>query len=52
LLEWFNHGEDVYENRREQMKLVAELADLSHLCTRLDETYQQRVEMWKEKYES
>jgi len=52
LLEWFNHGEDVYENRREQMKLVAELADLTHLCTRLDETYQQRVEMWKEKYES
>jgi hypothetical protein len=50
--EWFNHGEEVYEKRREQLRRVAELSGISYLCETLNETYDDRVLQWKEKYES
>jgi hypothetical protein len=51
LREWFNHGKDVFEERREQMKEVASLAGITHLCAELDLTYEDRVSAWKDKYE-
>jgi hypothetical protein len=50
LREWFNHGEEVYETRRAQMREVAERAEISHLCTLLDDTYSDRVIDWLHKY--
>jgi hypothetical protein len=50
LCEWFNHGEAKYEQRRAQMKEVAQLAGISHMCTLLDDTYFDRVEHWKDRY--
>jgi hypothetical protein len=50
LREWFNHGEEVYNLRREQMKQVAADCDLTHVCTGLDMTYQDRVATWHENY--
>lgn len=50
LREWFNHGKPVYESRRIQMKDVAQRADITHMCTMLDETYEDRVENWYHSY--
>jgi hypothetical protein len=50
LREWFNHGENVYETRRKQMIDVANKADIYHLCTTLNTTYDEMVEDWKCKY--
>nr|QUS52727.1 hypothetical protein 1 [Mute swan feces associated picorna-like virus 20] len=50
LREWFNHGEDVYEMRRKQMTEVARRADIAHMCTLLDETYDDRVANWEYTY--
>lgn len=51
LREWFNHGQDTYETRREQMKEVANRAGIAHLCSELDVTYADCVERWKAKYD-
>jgi hypothetical protein len=50
LREWFNHGEGIYEKRRQQMREVADRAGISHMCTMLDQTYFDRVEHWKDRY--
>uniref|UniRef100_A0AB39A3B8 RNA-dependent RNA polymerase n=1 Tax=Perinereis wilsoni marma-like virus 7 TaxID=3237982 RepID=A0AB39A3B8_9VIRU len=50
LTEWFNHGEQVYEDRRLKMQEIAERAKITHLCTTLERTYGERVEDWNEKY--
>lgn len=50
LREWFNHGREVYEMRRAQMKEVAAMAGISHLCTMLEDTFDHRVEHWKDRY--
>jgi len=50
LREWFNHGEEVYEMRREQMRQVASLSDLSHMCTLLTMSYDDMADHWKYKY--
>lgn len=50
LREWFSHGRDVYEKRREQMKEVAKRADIAHGCTVIHESYDDRLLRWKEKY--
>jgi hypothetical protein len=50
LREWFNHGKGTYEMRRAQMREVAEQAGISHMCTLLDETFEERVEHWKDRY--
>jgi hypothetical protein len=51
LREWFQHGRDKYELRRQQMIQVAEKAQLSHMCSELQITYDQRLAMFKEKYD-
>lgn len=48
--EWFNHGEEIYENRREELREVAKRAEISHLCMNLDKTYNDKVLIWKDKY--
>ena len=51
LREWFPHGREVYEMRREQMKEVARRADITHGCSVIHETYEDRLSQWKDKYE-
>jgi hypothetical protein len=48
--EWFNHGEEVYEKRREQLQEIAKRAEISHLCEELNTTYDERVFEWKKRY--
>lgn len=48
--EWFNHGRDIYEMRREQMKIIANKHGFAHMCQNLDWTFDNRVHDWKEKY--
>ena len=50
LREWFNHGRDTYESKRILMKDVAARADITHMCTMLDETYDDRVANWHHTY--
>jgi hypothetical protein len=50
LREWFNHGESVYETRRQQMKEVARRSGVAYMCTLLDTTYDDLVQVWKDKY--
>jgi hypothetical protein len=50
LREWMNHGRDVYEQRREQMRSVAEKAGITHLCHLLDCTYDQMIARWRTRY--
>jgi hypothetical protein len=46
LREWFNHGEGKYETQRNLMCSVAEKAGISHMCTELYVTYDERVANW------
>jgi hypothetical protein len=50
LREWFSHGREVYEERREQMIEVAKRADILHGCTVIHESYDDRVKQWKMRY--
>lgn len=50
LREWFNHGEDVYEIRRKQMTNVAQKGNITHLCTMLNNSYDDMVVDWQYKY--
>jgi hypothetical protein len=50
LREWFNHGSNVYEERRNMMQEVAERARLTHLCTGLTSSYDDRAMEWISKY--
>jgi hypothetical protein len=50
LREWFAHGREVYELRREQMLEVAKRADIAHGCSVLHESYDDRLQQWKDKY--
>lgn len=50
LREWFFHGREVFEMRLEQMKEVAALANLP--VPELMISYDDRVVLWKDKYES
>jgi hypothetical protein len=50
LSEWFNHGEEVYEHRRSQLKEVADKSNIRHFCEKLDLSYSDRVDIWKQKY--
>ncbi len=51
LSEWFNHGEEVYELRRQQMTEVAKRCGISMYCAGLDQTYEDRLDNWKSTYE-
>jgi hypothetical protein len=48
LREWFAHGREVYEHRREQMKTISQMANLPVLDLEL--TFDDRVSMWQDKY--
>lgn len=50
LREWFAHGEEVYEFRRQQMKEVAAKCDLTHMCQTLDHDYTTALLGFSEKY--
>lgn len=48
--EWFAHGRDVYNDRRQKMMAVCERVDLPLPSVRA--TFDERVVAWKEKYRS
>lgn len=48
LREWFAHGRDVYETRREQMKEIALKHNL--ICKETEISYDDRLTTWKDKY--
>lgn len=50
LLEWFHHGEDVYNMRREQMSKICARAELSHISRGIHLSYDERVAKWHEEY--
>lgn len=50
LREWFNHGPEIYEQRRIQMKEVARRSGVSHLVLDQDLTYDDRVAHWHDTY--
>lgn len=50
LREWFIHGREVYEKRRAQMKEIAEFADITHMCQTLNDTFDDKLKTWKQKY--
>jgi hypothetical protein len=49
--EWFFHGKDVYERRRKELIMVAEMAGLKHMTNRLDTTFEEFVDKWNERHE-
>lgn len=51
LREWWQYGKETYEMRRQQMTQVASKAKISHMCTQLDVSYEDRLALFKEKYE-
>uniref|UniRef100_A0AB39A380 RNA-dependent RNA polymerase n=1 Tax=Perinereis aibuhitensis marna-like virus 3 TaxID=3237976 RepID=A0AB39A380_9VIRU len=51
LREWFSHGREKYEERRSQMTEVAKRADIIHGCTVVHESYDDRLQKWKERYD-
>ncbi|APG76736.1 hypothetical protein 1 [Beihai picorna-like virus 9] len=50
LREWFYHGREVYELRRNQMKEIVERTGV--YVRDLDKTFDDRIEDWKDKYGS
>jgi hypothetical protein len=50
LREWFNHGEEVFEDRRQKMINVAREAGITHMCQTLSDTYHDRCISWLNKY--
>lgn len=50
LREWFNHGEEKYEQQRALMTEVATRAGIKHMCTGLNLTYNERVADWQATY--
>ncbi len=51
LHDWFYYGRDVFEDRREKLKDVANRAQIYHLCPALEISYDERVARWKRIYE-
>jgi hypothetical protein len=50
LREWFGHGEEIYEERRKQVKKVAQDNNITHLCELLDWSYDDHIRNWHVKY--
>jgi hypothetical protein len=48
MFEWFHHGPEIYEKRRQQMKQVAASVDL--ILPGLEITHAERVTAWKDRY--
>jgi hypothetical protein len=49
--EFFNHGREKYEEQRTILKKIAQKANLDGFCTELDVSFDNRVLMWKQKYD-
>jgi hypothetical protein len=52
LREWFFHGKDKYELRRSQMHEVAKEHDLLVHCKELNKSFDDKVQQWRDTYES
>lgn len=50
LREWWQHGRTLYETRRGEMKEVAHRCDLTTKCDMLNQTYEDRLTHFKQKY--
>lgn len=50
LREWFNHGRDIYELRRSQLKEVALKHDISGFCAMLNKDFDELALDWLSKY--
>jgi len=50
LCEWFPYGSEVYEQRRAQLKQIAQQHGITHMVPDIDSTYELQVQKWKEKY--
>jgi hypothetical protein len=48
--DWFAHGREVYEERRAQLRKVAEEHDLLVECQKLRLSFDDQVTRWKERY--
>lgn len=48
--EFWSHGPEIYEERRAQLRLLANVAGVTHLCCEIDKSYADRCVEWKEKY--
>lgn len=51
LREWWQYGKEMYELRRAQMTQVAEKANITHMCNELNVSYEDRLALFKEKYD-
>lgn len=49
--EFFNHGREIYEEQRVILKRIAEKAKLNGFCMELDVPFDERANMWKQKYD-
>lgn len=50
LHDWFYYGREVFEDRREKLRRVAQESGIEHLCLGLKIGYDRRVAVWKHKY--
>jgi hypothetical protein len=49
--EFFNHGREVYEQQRTLLNRIAKRANLDGFCSELDVSFDNRVIMWRQKYD-
>ena len=49
--EFFNHGREVYEEQRILLNNIANKANLNGFCAELDVSFDNRVILWKQRYE-
>jgi hypothetical protein len=50
LHDWFYYGRDVFEDRRDKLRRVAQDCEIEHLCPALNVSYDKRVNQWRHKY--
>lgn len=50
LHDWFYYGREVFEDRREKLRRVAQMCEIEHLCPALEISYDKRVNHWRHKY--
>lgn len=49
--EFFNHGREVYEDKRRILQRIADRANIRAFCTEIDVPFDERAYAWREKYE-
>jgi hypothetical protein len=50
LTEWFYHGREVYDDRREKLQQIVQKHDLLSYTSQVSKTFDERVEEWKLKH--